>query len=138
MNIELEFIKSKGLECEFEKFKKIPKWEIKRDKEYDLCLFKNDGIVLWFSGEMGFKLYTFHNLIYDIAYYMNCLISKEQLFNGEKNAYCVYYDICAEEWQVAWNRDAADASYIIDTYENALKIADLLNNSEDLKKWMER
>ena len=131
-----EFIKFKRLEEEYEDYVQESEWEIKTENGL-LWLYGNNEYKAVLCSQNNFGTLDIVELVYLIANHMNYLATKEQLFDGTKNVYCVYYDICAEEWQVSWNMDAVDASFIIDTKENAQKIADFLNKSEDLKDWVE-
>lgn len=136
MSKELEFIKKMGLEEEFEEFKEIPILEIKFDNTDWLYLYKNGNKCATLSVSKYFNIDEFKDIVYTIADIMNCLSIKEQILNKNKYNYQVYYSIQSKLWYTNKTINGIDSSSIIDTIENAQKIADILNNSKDMKEWM--
>lgn len=133
---ELEFIKSKGLTQEFEEFKTQPIWSINKCDNGYLHLYKNKKHTGTVASSYYFKLYDFIHLVHIIATYMKCLATQEQLFNEYEKKYQIYYNNDLKIWDYCSQDRLIDSSYIIDTKENAQRIADILNNSKDLKEWM--
>lgn len=136
-NKAIEFIKSKGLTDEYNAFRVVDKWEIKYNKNKCLSLFKNDKYYFLLCRNKNFNVYEFQSLVYKIADCLNCVAPDTSILNRYVITHQVCYNVINKEWCAYRRGTYIDASFIIDLNYSAVKIADILNKSIDLKEWME-
>ncbi len=132
------------LKTEYEKALKEfdkPKWEIKKDKYGYIELYK-DGVCerILTSSKLSWREHfvrDFSQLVYKIADAMGYLATPEQILDYHAKSYQIYFDNLDWKFESDFLERCIDSSCIIDTKEHAEEIKKLLNNSPDIKKWLE-
>lgn len=136
-----KFIKLNKLEKEFTEFSSKPIWYIDWADDGDmkiLGLFKNNKLEATLSDMGEFDMHDYLYLIYWIAKTMKCLVSEKQFLNteSEKQRLGIHYNKYFKRWTVSIEHASIDNNVVIDSQDNAVLIAHILNSSDAFIEWM--